>query len=397
MKKKNIAILIPKLADGGAERVASNLSIHLNENKFNKYIFVYDANEQTYEYGGKLINLKAKAINNPLGKIYNLFKRVIKMRKLKKTYNIDITVSLLSGPNLVNILSKRDDKVFLSVRNFISKSSKGFYGNIFKFLIKKLYNKSDKIIPVSKSIADDLIKNYNIEADKIKVIYNPYDINKIEKLSQEEIDDEYKEIFKKPTIINMGSLSEQKGQWHLIRAFKKVKEEIKDAQLVILGKGELEEFLKKLANDLGLRNSVHFLGFQDNPFKYITSSDLYVFPSLFEGFPNALCEAMVCKIPVISSDCKSGPREILAPDKDKLKENQINEIEYVKYGILVPVLSDNIYSYRVELTQKEKMLGKTIVNTLDNRGLRNQYSRLGYNRVKDFSIRSIMNLWNKEI
>ena len=395
MKKKNIAILIPKLAGGGAERVASNLSIYLDEEKFNKYVIVYDSNEQTYDYGGKLIDLNAKAINNPIGKIYNLFKRVMKMRKFKKENNIDVTISLLSGPNLVNILSKKDDKVFVSVRNFISKSAKGFYGNIYKFSINNLYNKADKVISVSKAIADDLIKNYNIEKNKIKVIYNPYDINKIQKLSQEKINDEYKEIFEKPTIINMGRLSEQKGQWHLLRAFKKVETEIKDAQLVILGKGELEKYLKKLANDLELSERVHFLGFQNNPFKYIANSDLYVFPSLFEGFPNALVEAMACKISVLSADCKSGPREILAPDTNINKK--INDIKYAKYGVLFPVLNNRKLFNLDRMTKNEEKLSKIIRKFMEDKDLRRKYGELAYSRVEDFSFNNIIKLWEKEI
>ena len=97
-----------------------------------------------------------------------------------------------------------------------------------------------------RSNKKDLIKNYGLEEEKIKVIYNPYDIEKIRSLASEPIEDNYKEVFKNPTIITVGRLSKQKGQWHLIRAFKKVKEEIPNAKLVILGQGELQDYLIKL-------------------------------------------------------------------------------------------------------------------------------------------------------
>ena len=84
----------------------------------------------------------------------------------------------MSGPNVVNILSRSNDKVIISVRNYISKSSNGFYGKIYKLLIKLLYNKADLIVVVSEAIKRDLIKNYGLEEEKIKVIYNPYDIEK---------------------------------------------------------------------------------------------------------------------------------------------------------------------------------------------------------------------------
>src|SRR5699024_8973667 len=147
-------------------------------------------------------------------------------------------------------------------------------------------------------------------------IYNFYDIEKILELSKEPLTVQDAKIFENPTIVTVGRLAEQKGQWHLIRALNKVKKEIPDVKLIILGEGELEDYLKKLVNDYKLTENVHFLGFQKNPFKYITKSDMYVFPSLYEGFPNALAEGMVCGLPVISSDCESGPREILSPDLD---------------------------------------------------------------------------------
>jgi len=389
--KKNIAILIPKLAGGGAERAASNLSLHLDNEKYNKYVIVYNSNDKDYSYEGQMIDLDAVAISNPFGKIYNFFKRIYKLKKVKKKYDIEATISFLSGPNLVNILSKENDKVIVSVRSFISKNLNGFYGNLHKFLIKKFYNKADKIISVSDVLKKDLKNEYGISEEKIKVIYNNYDIDSINKMSNETIETKYKDIFNKPTIINMGRLTEAKGQWHLIRAFSKVKEEVKDAQLVILGKGELENYLKKLTLDYGLEKDIHFLGFKNNPFKYIANSTLFVFPSLYEGFPNALAEAMVCKIPVVSSDCKSGPREILAPDIDCNKE--IENIKYAKYGILTPIFDGFHYDGKDELSEKERQLANIIVRVIENKKFLKKYSKLSYERVNDFSTTNIIKEW----
>ena len=95
----------------------------------------------------------------------------------------------------------------------------------------------------------------------------------------------------------MGRLTRPKGQWHLIRALSYVKKEIEDVKLLILGQGELKGYLKELVDKLDLRNNVEFLGYQRNPFKYIASSDLFVFSSLYEGFGNVLVEAMACGVP----------------------------------------------------------------------------------------------------
>ncbi|MFW5891497.1 MAG: glycosyltransferase, partial [bacterium] len=339
------------LAGGGAERVASNLSIHLDEEKYNKYVVVYYDEEVEYNYNGELLNLNTGKTNNFFVKLFNFFKKIYKLKKIKQKYNIDVTISLLPNPNLVNILSRHNDKVIVSVRNFISKSLTGIYGNIYKVLIKIIYNKADLIVPVSKAIKKDLIKNYNLNRDKIKVIYNPYDIDEIEKKAIMQTEDEYKEVFKNPVIITMGRLTEQKGHWYLIRALKKIKESIKDIQLVILGEGPLRSKLETLVCNLNLEQSVHFLGFQNNPFKYINKSSVFVLPSLFEGFPNALSEAMACSVPVISTDCDSGPREILMDNTDYKQ----NKKEYGEYGILVPVFDGQKYDYQELLTLEEEI------------------------------------------
>lgn len=292
-------------------------------------------------------------------------------------------------------MSRRNDKVIVSVRNFISKELKGFYGKLNKLSIKCLYNKADEVVVVSKAIKEDLVKNFGLKENKIKVIYNPYDIVKINQLAEEEIAEDQIKIFNNPIIITAGRLSEQKGQWHLIRAFKKVKFEIPDAKLIILGQGELKDYLRQLASDLKLENDIYFLGFQKNPFKYIARSNIYVLPSLYEGFPNALCEAMACRVPVISSDCKSGPREILAPETDINIEAQ--DIEYNKFGILVPVCDGIMYRYDEELTKEEELLSSSIINLLKNKEIQEKYAVEAFNRVKDFSKENIIKNWENII
>lgn len=379
--KSNILIIIPTLAGGGAERIASNLSIHLSE-EYHRHIVMFDAKKIDYAYKGEVIDLNTKVIDNPLGKIMNFLIRIYKVRRIKNELKIDVAISLMEGPNIINIFTKRRDKVIISVRNFKSKSSMGFYGKLYKLLMKVFYNKADIIVAVSKAIKRDLIEKFGLNEEKIMIIYNFYDIEKINELAKEVLEDEYIEIFNNPVVITAGSLTRQKGHWHLIRTLKKVKEEVPDAMLVILGQGNLEAYLKKLTKDLGLEKDVHFLGYKKNPFKYIGRSTIYAFPSLFEGFPNALCEAMACGVPVISSDCKSGPREILAPDTDI--EQQVKGIEYAKHGILLPVCDGNYYNANFPLTVEERILAKSIVELYSSKELLEKYSDKVKERIKDF-------------
>lgn len=382
-KKSNIAIIVPTLRNGGAERIASNLSLYLSEQKYKKYIILYDAEKIDYPYRGNLIDLNIKAANNFLSKMFNFIRRIYKLRKIKRKLHIQISISFLEAANIVNIFSKTEGKVIVTANSFKSKGLKGFYGKIYNYLIRRFYNRADILVAVSKGVKNDLIKNYRIRQNRIKVIYNFFDIKKIQDLAKEKIEYKYKKIFNNPVIINMGRLTNPKGQWHLIRAFKKVKEEITNIKLIILGSGELEDYLKKLVCKLNLEKDVYFLGFQENPLKFISKSTIFVFPSLYEGFGNALVEAMACGIPVISSDCKSGPREILAAETDLKMETKT--IEYAKYGVLIPVCDDKYYNAQFPLTDEEKILAKSIIDLYSSKELLENYAYKAKERVEDFN------------
>ena len=194
-QKRNIAIIVPTLRGGGAERAASNLSLYLSEKKYNKYIILYDAEKIDYPHRGNLIDLNIKATNNLAGKIFNLIRRIYKLKRIKKKLHINVSISFLEAANIVNIFSKTEDKIIVSIRNFKSKSSKSFYGKAYNYLIKIFYNRADILVAVSKGVKDDLIKNYGIEESKIKVIYNLYALEKIHKLAEEKIEDNYKDLF----------------------------------------------------------------------------------------------------------------------------------------------------------------------------------------------------------
>lgn len=390
--KKNIAIIIPKLTGGGAERVAANLSLNLSE-KFDSHVIVYDDRKITYDYSGKLLCINDDRKFSFIGKIFSLFKRVKSIKKLKKEYKIETSVSFMENPNFVNILSDTGDKVIISVRIYKSKSPNDLYGRINKFFMRMLYNKADFIVAVSEVIRKDLINNFGINSDKIKVIYNSYDVERIRELGLQPIKEEDHDFFKGKVITNMGRLEHQKGQVHLIKAFAKVKQDIVDAKLLIIGQGSLEEKLKELTKILGVENDVKFIGYTPNPFRYIRRSTLFVFPSLYEGFPNALCEAMACGVPVISSDCKSGPREILCSNGDYYHE--ANEIEYADYGILVPVIKNNVDMDDIRLSSNEELLATAIKEMLSDDGLWKKYSEKALERVGDFSVKSINEQWNE--
>lgn len=387
--------MIGTLSGGGAERVVSNLSLNWDKN-IEKNIIMFGRNAKIdYPIEGELINIDKNEIKNIKDKIFNLIHRVNEIKKIKKENPNCPMISFLEYPNLLNLLTKKHGETIISVRNHMStKHSKGIKSYFWKSTIKYLYGRADKIIAVSEEIRNDLILNYKIKEDKIKVIYNSYPLSEIRKLSNEEIESQYKEIFNGNVIISAGRVKVQKGQWHLIRAFSKVKEKVEDSKLVILGEGELKEELIELARELNVEKDIYFLGFKKNVFKYISASKVFVLPSLFEGFPNALVEAMSCGIPVISSDCLSGPREILSP-----KEFNVNDIPYGiienRYGVLVPVCDGIRNNYSRDLTNEETIMAESIISILTDDYLKKEFSKKSILRSNEFEISEIIKHWEE--
>ena len=329
--KKKLLFFIPTLAQGGGERVVSELSLHTPETIERKIVLF--ENKVAYPYKGELINLEVPiSLNFFLRGLY-FFIRLFKFRKILAKERPDFVVSFGAGANMINLLLN-SQKAIVRVDNFFSKNNAGFWRGVYSIFIKLFFNRAQRIIVVSHVAAEDLVKNFNVRREKIKVIYNPVDVQKIQKLSREPLGAQYREVFRNLVVITMGRFTKQKGQWHLIEAFKKFKEIVPGAQLVILGEGELRESFQKLAKNSGMADCVHFLGWQKNPFPFLRASKLFVLPSLWEGLPTVLLEAMACGLPVISADCKSGPREILAPKTDINKT--ATEVEIGEYGMLVP-------------------------------------------------------------
>ncbi|WP_352919638.1 glycosyltransferase [Peribacillus simplex] len=390
--KKNLGIIITKLEGGGAERMASNLSLLLSD-QYNIYLLVFDTRDIKYPYNGQLVNLDIPASNNPLSRIINVIRRVNKVRKIKQNFNINFSISLLDGPNIVNILSRNGDKVIISVRNKLS----FFIKSSFKKLrLKLFYNKADQVVSLSEMVKLDLIKEFNVREELITTIYNSCDAKHIANLSNANIDEDYSRLFEKyEVIVTVGRLEEQKAHWHLIRAFKKVKSVRPNVKLLIFGKGSLENYLRKLVIDLDLTEDVIFAGYVKNTFKYVKRSEMFVFSSIVEGLGNVILEAMACGVPVVSTDCFAGPREIIAPDTNLQKSAR--EIEHSKFGILTPVCDGIKYSATDSLTKEENLLSEAIVEVLSNNEVKEKYKKASIQRIKDFSPEVISKEWIKLI
>lgn len=399
-----IGIIAVSLKRGGTERVAANLSYYLSDD-FEKTIILFDGREIDYPYKGEIINLNILSSNNFFVKIFNFFRRVIKIKKIKKEKKFDVVISLGEGPNLVNLFSKTREKIIISVRENKVGVPKNFLNKIIKIFILLFYKKADSIIAVSYFIKNLLIKDYKIEPSKIEVIYNFLNIEDINKMRRESLEDEFSSIFRHRVIITSGRLSYEKGQWHLLKIFAALKHRYKNLKFIILGdKQDMGDYLINFSRQLKLttysiyenlkindKYDVYFLGFQKNPFKFIDRAEIFLFSSLWEGFPNVLIEAMACGIPIISADCQSGPREILSPNTDFLFKS--NKPEFAEYGILAPIFSGEFKNNQDQFDNIEKMWFKLIIRVMEDNKLKSYYAKRGEQRAFDFNINIVIKKW----
>ena len=379
--KKNIMFIVPKLTGGGAEKTVANLTKILDKSIFNIYIVIFKETTLKYNYEGNLFCLKSKKGKHFFSNLIYAYKLSKELLQLKKDLKIDIAISFLTYADIINLLSKRKEKMIISIRNMDSiLLNHTFLYHITKFCCKK----ADKIVAISKQVKEDIVLNFNIPNEKVNVIYNP--IMDVEMCPLYSVDEEY--------IITVGRLTNQKGQWHLIRAFNEVLKVFPELKLYILGEGENEKYLKELVKNYAIEDNVYFLGFVNNPLQYLQSAKIFVFSSLYEGLGNSILEAIACNIPIISTDCDAGPREILSPETS-FKKRLNNKIEYAKYGVLVPCFDGKKRKASESLTKEEKLLVESIITLLSNNDLILKYKKNSILRIKDFSPRTISEQWSE--
>lgn len=321
-----------------------------------------------------------------------------KLEFYKRMYEIDCAISFLNPTNFINTKSSAGIPTIISIRScvegpFVPQELRTWIGK--KELLFSCM-KADRIIAVSKETAYSLKKKYLVNDKKTSVIYNPCDVDIIHDLEKEPLDNPeiLGKIEKKGFVfISVGRVVAKKGQWHMIRAFQLVREKHPEAILLILGKrGKQNTYLllEETIRYFGLEESVLLAGPHKNPFAYLSKADAFVFSSFNEGFPNAMTEAMAVGLPIISTDCRSGPREILAPATDYLAKTKT--IDYAEYGILVPECSGSTVIDR-QLEQNEIYMAEAMIRIIEDRKMREYYSVKSRERAEAFSTEANLQQW----
>lgn len=330
-ENKIVSILLPNLGGGGAEKVCINLSNFLIQNGWTVHFVLLQKK-------GAYVNIISKSIKifciNKIRFRDSIFPLVSYFKKNKPQFIFVNMWPLTSIAVCSWILAGRKGKIFLvehSVLSYSILNVKFIKRLVLKLSIKITYPLANKVIGVSEGVIKDIISLVQIHRDKAIYIHNPLTIkNRVYIPKKNPIfweDCSFK-------ILSVGRFTEEKNHKLLIKAFQILNKTINGAKLIILGDGYLHNETKEFVNDLGLENHIHLPGFVLDTEPFFTHADLFVLSSNVEGFGNVIVEALSFGVPVVSTNCPSGPSEIL---------------DGGKFGSLVPIKDAERLAEAIEL------------------------------------------------
>lgn len=269
------------------------------------------------------------------------------------TQSPDVLLAMMEGAGVLSIQAARGRDLPVYVVSHIHFSRHCRHASRWKErwlmpLAARWYlSRAAGVIGVSRGVSADIRRTAGLKRDKVHTIYNPILTQEFYRKASEPLDHPWF-VSERDwlTVVTVGRLTEQKDHGTLLRAISEVNPQ-RAVRLVVLGQGDRREELEALVEELGIGQIVEFAGFDPNPYRYITAADLFVLSSRWEGFGNVLVEALACGASVVSTDCPSGPREVLGKGE---------------YGELVPVadssaLARGIVAFAVRETD-QKALGR---------------------------------------
>lgn len=326
-----IALFIPDLYGGGAQRMIVNMALTYAAQGHETHL-VLGTRSGTYE------RLLVEPLPSNLRVIDFDKKRVtgtlFPLIKYLKTEKPDVLLSALTHANIMALAAKMlapkvPTKIIVSERNHFSSRTGHNNGKreaINSFLMPLFYRTADAVVGISEGVARDVAVVAKLPANKIHWIHNPVVTPDLIKEAESDIEPDattaaWLNRDTTPVIVTSGRLVKQKDHRTLFEAFALLQKQ-KPSRLLMLGEGSRKEYLEDLAKDLGITDKIHFAGFVDHPLAAMKRANLFVLSSRWEGFGNVVVEALLCDLPVVSTDCPAGPAEIL---------------DHGKYGLLVPM------------------------------------------------------------
>ena len=310
-KPQRLAIFVATMSGGGAERSMLNLARGLSKRGHAVDLVLARAEGPFLEDlpdDVRLIDLKASRVIKSLPGLIRYLRRE----------KPDAMVSSMDYVNIVALWARRlalvKTRLVINEQNqlsVLSANSPRRRQRMMPWLARRFYKWAHAIVAVSEGVKADLETVLRLPPERIDVIYNPsVDQSQVHAATRLDVDHPWFQDQQIPNILAAGRLVAQKDYPTLLRAFAKLRTE-KQARLVILGEGEDRSSLESLVRELGIGADVSLPGFAGNPFAYMARASLFVMSSRWEGLPTVLVEALCCGAPVVSTDCPSGPREIL--------------------------------------------------------------------------------------
>jgi len=329
-----IALFLPSLEGGGAERA-----------------FVELANQLVYL--GVRVDLVLVRVKGPyLSELRNEV-RVVDLRSSRTSFAViklfkyirqngpDIVLSGLDNANIASMiacmLAGCSKRAVLTQRAMLSECWRlqhPYTHRICLFIIRLLYARARLIVSNSYAASDDLQKEFGIPQSRLAVIHNSVDLARIQRLALEEPGHPWLASPEKSLILSVGSLTTRKDYPTILRALSIVRAS-RECKLIVLGEGSEREKLERLARELAIEDAVQFLGFDPNPFRWMSRARMLVSASLAEGCPNVIQQALACGTQVVATDCPGGSKEIL---------------EGGKWGRLVPIRDPQAMAEAIERT-----------------------------------------------
>jgi glycosyltransferase involved in cell wall biosynthesis len=362
--RRRVAFIINSLAGGGAERVMATFlrASEPESRSFDLSLILLDRETPAYE-------APAFVPIHQLDTRFSLLRSVVAVYRALKADRPDVTVSFLTRANVANVLAARLLGIPAIISERVNTSSHlgdGLGGAFAKLIVRATYGLARRIIAVSPGVADDLARNFGIQKAKLAVISNPIDLETIQRDAARAAETPAIDSLGGNYVAAMGRLVPNKNFGMLIEAFA---QSGIPGQLLILGDGPERPALERRIAELGLNGHVLLPGFSANPFPLLRAAKCFVLPSNAEGFPNSLLEAMAIGVPVISTNCASGPSEVLA---DLARGSVVDPVVAAKYGILV---QPNTASAMAEALKR-----------LEDRTVRERYAEQAVIRAREFSI-----------
>lgn len=316
-RRRKICFVLPSLAGGGAERAAVHILNALDDQHWDRSMYLF-------ERVGPYLDEVSPAIRLSSGTDHSRVGRWQGLRRFIRETRPEIVVSFLSyfsvltaaraagvGPRVV-FNQQTPMTAFLADGDYPWRGR--WHRALFSLVTRAGYAAADLVVVTSRGVADDLQSAFGVSPAQLRVAPNPVDLDRVATAASEPLDSEFQAQWHAPVIVAAGRLAEAKNYPLLIDAMAVLRQRM-PAKLFILGQGELEGAIRARIAERGLTDAVVLCGFQRNPWKFIAKADVFALTSHYEGFGNVIIEAMACGVPAVAT-ASAGTRDIIRDGQD---------------------------------------------------------------------------------